>query len=370
MIQQQRLLDNFLSYVKIDSEGGHERAMGERLVQDLTALGLEVKTDRAGETYGSDGFNVFARLPGTISGDPILLSAHMDTVVPGCGVTPVITDGVISSCGDTILGGDDKSGICGIIEAVQVILENGLPHREAEIVFSIGEEGGMRGVKAFDASQLKSRRAYVFDSSGDVGKIIVEAPGQIKIFADVVGRSAHAGLAPEEGISAIWVMAKAIAKMNLLRIDEETTCNIGTIRAEYATNIVPERAHMMAEVRSRNVDKLNAQAEHIRRCLQEVCDEAGATLECELRTNYLSYCIPADSETVRFALEAAERLGCKAFAARGGGGSDANIYNQKGIEAVVLATGMTKVHTTKETLKISSLNDTARWALELLTHQE
>ncbi len=368
MIQKERLLQEFLEFVQIDSESGNERAMGEKLVEVLRGLGLEVKTDKAGETFGSNGFNVFARLPGSMAGEPYVMSAHMDTVVPGVGIKPFVKDGVIYSGDDTILGGDDKSGICGILEAVRVILEKKLPHREAEIVFSIGEEGGMRGAKAFDTTQLKAKRAYVFDSSGDVGKIIVGAPGQIKIFADVVGRRAHAGLAPEEGVSAIQVAAHGIAKMNLLRIDEETTCNIGTIKAEYATNIVPDRVSLIAEVRSRNLDKLNAQADHMKNCLQTACDDFGATLECELRTNYVSYNVPNDSAVVTDALAAMERIGVKGFTALGGGGSDANVYNQKGLQAVVLGTGMTKVHTTQETITVANLENTARLALDLLTH--
>ena len=367
MINAERLLDTFFRYVQIDSESGHEKAMGETLVEDVKALGLEPITDKAGETFDSDGFNVFFRFPGTLPGDLFVLSAHMDTVVPGRGIKPFIEDGVIKSGPDTILGGDDKSGICGVLEAITTILEKGIPHRTAEVVFSIGEEGGMRGAKAFDMSQLKSKRAFVLDSSGDVGKVIVGAPGQIKIFADVVGKRAHAGLAPEQGISAIQVAAKGIAKMNLLRIDEETTCNIGTIKAEYATNIVPDRVSLIAEVRSRNFDKLNAQAAHIRDCLQEACDEAGAKLEIELRTNYVSYLVPETSDTVKMVLDAAERIGVKGFTALGGGGSDANIFNRNGIKAVVLGTGMTKVHTTEETLKVSNLNNIAELAYALLT---
>lgn len=368
MINRERLLKEFLEFVQIDSESGHERAMGEKLVEVLTGMGLEAKTDEAGKTFGSDGFNVFARFPGDMEGDAVMMSAHMDTVKPGQGIKPYIEDGVIRSGEDTILGGDDKSGICGILEAVRTAQEKKLPHREVEIVFSIGEEGGMRGAKAFDASRLKAKRGYIFDSSGDVGKVIVSAPGQIKLYADVVGRRAHAGLAPEEGISAIQVMAKGIAAMNLLRIDPETTCNIGTIQAEFATNIVPDRCHIVAEVRSRNLDKLNAQAAHMRDCLQKACDDAGAVLECRLETNYVSYVVDENSEMVRDILAAAERIGCKGFTTPGGGGSDANIYNQKGIPSVVLGTGMTKVHTTQEILKVENLENTARLALELMTH--
>ena len=368
MINAERLLDTFLRYVQIDSESGHEKVMGETLVRDVKALGLDPIIDKAGETFGSDGFNVFFRFPGTLPGDPFVLSAHMDTVVPGKGIRPFIEDGIIKSGPDTILGGDDKSGICGILEAITTILEKGLPHRTAEVVFSIGEEGGMRGAKAFDMSQLQSKRAFVLDSSGDVGKVIVGAPGQIKIFADVVGKRAHAGLAPEQGISAIQVAAKGIARMNLLRIDEETTCNIGVIKSEFATNIVPDTCEFFAEVRSRNLDKLNAQAKHMQDCLQAGCDEMGAKLDCELLTNYVSYSIDPAGDVVKPLLAAFERMGLTPVVTAGGGGSDANIYNQKGIPSVVLGTGMTKVHTKEETIKVDNLNKTAELCLELLTH--
>ncbi len=368
MIKRERLLREFFDFVQIDSESGNERAMGEKLVETFMELGLEVTTDKAGETFGSNGFNVLARLPGTMRGEPYVLSAHMDTVKPGVGIKPFVKDGVIYSGDDTILGGDDKSGICGILEAIRSIQEERLPHRPAEIVFSIGEEGGMRGAKAFDTKQLKGKRVYVFDSSGDVGKIIIGAPGQIKIFATVIGRRAHAGLAPEEGISAIQVAAHGISMMRLLRIDEETTCNIGTIQADYATNIVPDRVNLIAEVRSRSVNKLNAQANHMRDCLQSACEKFGAKLECELRTNYVSYNLSPESAVVRDLLGAMDCIGIRGFTALGGGGSDANIYNQKGLQAVVLGTGMTKVHTTQEHISVENLVDTARLAQALLTH--
>ncbi len=369
MINKERLLKQFLEYVQIDSESKHEAAMGRRLVEDLTAMGLEVITDKAGETFGSDGFNVLARFPGDLPGETMMLSAHMDTVVPGNGVKPVIVNGVIHSDGTTVLGGDDKSGICGIIEAVRTIQEKHLPHRSAELLFSIGEEGGMKGAKAFDASLLKSKCGYILDSSGAPGKVIVQAPGQMKIDANVYGKKAHAGLAPEEGISAIQVAAKGVAAMNLLRIDEETTCNIGTFTADFATNIVPDKVHIFGEIRSRNYDKLVRQGEHMRSCLEKACNEAGARLECELITNYVSYKIEEDSDIVNYVVKAIESIGCKPLITAGGGGSDANIWNQKGIPSVVLGTGMTKVHTAEETLKIADLEDTARLSLALLTLQ-
>lgn len=368
MVNEKRLLDTFLEYIQIDSETRNEKAMGERLVADLKELGLEVHTDQAGESFGSNGFNVYASLAGTIPGDPTIYCAHMDTVVPGNGVKASISDGVIKTDGTTVLGGDDKSGIVSIIEALRVIRENNLPCRNIEVLFTIGEEDGMHGAKNMDYSALKGKEAMVFDSSGEIGKIVTCGPGQIKIHADIIGRSAHAGLAPETGISAIQTAALGIAKMKLLRIDEETTCNIGTLKSEFATNIVPERAELIAEARSRNLDKLNAQAAHMKQCLEEACAETGATLEIEMNTTYVSFRVENDDPLVKRVFDSCERLGYTASTANGGGGSDANVMVLHGIKPIVLATGMTKVHTTAETLKVEDLNKCARLILDLMTH--
>ena len=369
MINKERLLHKFLEYVQIDSESGNEKAMGEQLVKDLTALGLEVHTDQAGTKCGSNGFNVYARLKGTLAGEPLIYSSHMDTVVPGVGVKPQIKDGIIYSDGTTVLGGDDKSGIAAIMEALTTIKENGLPCHTVEVAFSIGEETGMLGAKNMDCNWFTAKKAVVLDHGGEIGNMVNRGPGQLKLFATVIGRAAHAGLAPEKGISAIQVAAKGIAQMQLLRIDEETTCNIGTFKSIGATNIVPAKAEIIGEIRSRNLDKLNAHANSLVHCLQKACDEAGATLECELRTNYSSFNVPEDDPFLQRLTKVYEALGCPVEIEAGGGGSDANIFALHGITPIIVSTGMTNVHTTQELLKISDLEKAGEFVFGLMTRE-
>ncbi|MBQ7796274.1 MAG: M20/M25/M40 family metallo-hydrolase [Lachnospiraceae bacterium] len=368
MINEKRVLDTFLEYVQIDSESRNEKEMAERLVADLQALGLEVKTDHAGEGFGSNGFNVCAYLEGTLPGETTIMNAHMDTVAPGNGIKPIVENGIVHTDGSTILGADDKAGVAAIMEAVRTVIEKKLPCRNTEILFTIGEDCGLYGAKHMDYSMLKGKEVYVFDHTGEVGKVVNCGPGQINIRATVIGKSSHAGLAPENGISAIKVAAKAIAKMNLMRIDEETTCNIGTWKAEYATNIVPDQAKLIAEVRSRNLDKLNAQANHIKDCLQETCDEMGAKLEIELTTNYVSFQIELDDPLVKRVEEACGRLGYRFYSEKGAGGSDANIMILHGIKPLVVGVGMTDAHTGNEFIKIDDLNKSAELVLDLMTH--
>jgi len=367
MIQKERLLTTFLDYVKIDSESTCEKEMAQRVADDLRAVGCRISFDESGEKTGSDTGNLYCTLPADAPGEPILFCAHLDTVTPGRGVKPVIRDGVIYSSGDTVLGGDDKSGIAAIVEALRTVAEQNLPHPEIQLVFTVCEEVGLRGSKALDYDRITARRAVVLDSSGNPGKIITQAPGQYKINAAVIGRRAHAGVAPEEGISAIQVLAHAVSAMRLLRIDEETTANIGTFCSQYATNIVPDRAELKAEARSRSDEKLEAQVRHMTDCLQQACDRFGAQLELEQTHSYSAYSHAPDDPFVQTVAEACRRAGLEPQFAASGGGSDANHLNAHGIRALVLGTGMAKVHTTQEELRIENLEGTARLALALMT---
>lgn len=365
MINKERLLSTFLEYVQIDSESTHEGAIAARVAEDLKAIGCEVYVDNSGEKTGSETGNLYCTLPGNAEGEPILFAAHMDTVVPGVGVEPVIEDGVIRSKGDTVLGGDDKSGIAAIVEALRTIVEKDLPHPTIEGLFTVCEEVGLRGSRHMDYSRITARKAAVLDSSGDAGKIITAAPGQYKLNVSIIGRRAHAGVAPEEGISAIQVLCEAVSNMKLLRIDEETTANIGTISAQYATNIVAERAELIGECRSRRDDKLEAQGRHMMDCLQAACDKYGAALEGGLTKSYSAYSYPEDDPFVQEVMDACRRAGLEPSLAASGGGSDANNMSANGLKALVLGTGMTKVHTVQEEITVKNLEDTAALVLAM-----
>lgn len=367
MINKERVLDIFLNYVQIDSESGNEKEMAERLRDDLQALGLRVKTDHAGEGFGSNGFNVCGYLEGTLPGEPTILCAHMDTVAPGNGIRPIVENGIVHTDGSTILGADDKSGVAAIMEAVQTIVEKKLPCRSAEILFTIGEDCGLEGAKHMDYSMVKGKEALVFDHHGPIGTVMNQAPGHYRVHAEVIGRASHAGIAPEKGINAIQVMAKAIAKMNLMRIDEETTCNISMMQSNYATNIVPEHAEFLAEIRSHSKEKLDAQAEHMRSCLQEACDEMGAQFKYEVSVTFGNFNLEESDPLMQRVKQSCERLGYPFIMERGGGGSDANIMVLHGIKPLIVGCGMEKVHTGDEYVEIEDLHKTSMLIVDFLT---
>lgn len=375
MINQERLSGLFLDLVRISSPSRHEHEVAARLREELAALGAEVTVDGAGEQVGGTTGNLIGRVRGTAPGaPPLLLSAHMDTVVPCEKVRPVVEGTIVRTDGTTVLGGDDKSGCAIIVEALRTLRDRGLPHGDVEVVFTICEEMGLLGAKHLDVAGLRSRTGLVFDCDG-VDELITQGPAADKMVFRVHGREAHAGVAPETGISAIRVAAEAIAAMRLGRIDEETTANLGVIEGGLATNIVPPAVLIRGEARSRDLGKLDAQTRHMRECFETAAGrhEVGvgseiyrARVEAEIRRDYDRLNVPADARIVRLVTAAARGLGREVRVRATGGGCDANVLNGKGLQIANLGTGMREIHTVKEWIDLRDLWTVAELTLEVL----
>ena len=370
MIQEQRLAGIFDQLVRIDSVSRTEGRFAQVLTRLLSDLGAKVETDDAGEKTGGDSGNLYAVFPGTRQAPPLLLSAHMDTVTPGKNIVPQFKDGVFTSLGDTILGADDKSAIAVILEVLTLVREKDLPCPPLEIVFSVCEEIGLLGAKHVDLGRITAKMGYALDS-GDVSKIVVKAPGANKIQFTVHGKAAHAGAEPEKGINAIQLAAKAVAQMNLGRIDGETTCNIGLIQGGQATNIVPETVVLKGEARSHDEDKLAAVTRKMVRAFEAVIppdEKTGARLETVVERDFFAMNIPKDHELVTLAQAAAADCDMEMTLKTGGGGSDANIFFGKGLMVGILGTGMKNAHTIKESIRLADMVKSGELLLSILKH--
>ena len=367
MIEKQRVLQEFMELVAIPSSSRAERQIADVLKQKLAAIGLSVEEDNAGEKIGGNAGNLIARLPSTISGAPcIMLSAHMDSVEPCAGIRPQRKDGVITSAGDTILGSDCKSGIVPILEALRRVQEEKIPHGEILVVFTVAEEGGLNGAKNIDPEKIRADIGYALDGSGIPGVITTMAPGQNHLELIVHGKTAHAGLEPEAGINAIVLAGKALARVPQGRIDFETTCNVGLIKGGVATNIVPDRAEITLETRSRNLDKLTRLTKGIVEMVTAEVEKNGGRAECQVTKKYDPYVLEEASQVICTAVLAAQAVGLTAVLEGSGGGSDANFFNRYGIPSAVLGTGMSKVHTKEEFIREEHLFQTAELTLELI----
>ncbi|MEN6372682.1 MAG: M20/M25/M40 family metallo-hydrolase [Armatimonadota bacterium] len=368
MINQERLVSTFLDLVKIDSLSKNERKVADYLRPKLEALGFEVKEDDAGSKINGNSGNLIAtKIGGLEKGPRLFFSAHMDTVESNAGFEPIITDGVIHTDGNTILGADDKAGIAAILEAVNAAIEDKIPFRSLQVLYSISEEIGLFGATYTDpADILPDSIGYVFDTEKPVGGIVVSAPSHATVNVKVKGKAAHAGIHPENGISAIVAASKAISKMKLGRVDPETTANIGIIEGGKARNIVPDEVYVKAEARSRNEEKLAVQIDHMTKVFEDAASEMGANAGVDVQREYVTYRWNEEDEPIKLAKRAAEVLGMKPEYIQGGGGSDANIFNAKGIPAVVIGCGYEGAHSRQEKVAIADLKKAAEYALSLI----
>jgi len=367
VINQQRLLNRLVEYVQIDSETRNEKVYADHMISILKKLGFEIVRDNAGEKIGSNTNNIIAKRKGEKAGPSLALSAHLDTVTPGIGIEPVIEDGVIRSKGDTILGSDDKAGIAAIVEAIETAIEQQAPMGDLELLLTIAEEGGLNGSRNMDYSLVDSKYAFVFDSGGAPGEIMIQGPAQDKIEIVITGRPAHAGVCPEEGISAIQVAAHAIDQMKLLRIDEETTANIGIIKGGKATNIVCPEVTIQAEARSLKNEKLDIQTKHMVACFEDACKTYNADYRVDVERAYDAYLFEKNDPFLEYTRKHVEAAGLTPEEAASGGGSDTNVYNANGIKALNLGIGMSKCHTLEEFIKVEHLNQSAELVYQMIT---
>lgn len=364
-INVDRAVQSFLSLVRIDSVTYEEQRIIQHITRAFEALGLTVRNDGTGRDGAG---NLLIRIPGTRAHvPPLLLSAHTDTVEPGRGVKPRVEDGVIRSDGTTVLAADNKASVAALLEAVQVLTEQRLPHRAVELVLTWGEERGHAGAVAFDAGQLAARMGATLDDAAPPGRVTVAAPAYRSIRARFVGRAAHAGADPEHGISAIVAAAHAITRMRLGRLDHETTANVGIIRGGTARNAIPGAAELEAEARSRDNAKLDRQVADMRAAMEAGAREMGARVELDIKQEYAAYRHAETEPMVQEAMRAVRAVGLTPALGESGGGSDANTFNEKGIQCVNLGIGMADMHTVNESIRIADLGKTCELALALMT---
>jgi tripeptide aminopeptidase len=373
MVNQQRLAETFKFLTEIDSISKEEGILAAKIREILVSMGAEIQVDNAGERIGGNTGNLIAKFKGNTSVSPLLLNAHMDTVEPGRGVKAVLKNGTFTSDGTTILGADDKSAIAILLETFSVLKENNLAHGPLEVVFTVCEEIGLLGAKHLDFSLITAKYGFAVDATDTEG-IVTRAPSANHLEFEIHGKDAHAGAAPEKGINAILLAGKAIAGLELGRIDAETTCNIGIIEGGMATNIVPNRVVVKGEARSHDDEKLNKITDQIVSAFKGVVDDYKEKhsdnllprVDIRINKDFSRTHIPSDHPVVVLATRAAENLGRKMKTKTSGGGADANVFFEKGILTGVLGTGMRDMHSVRESVNLDDMVRTSELLLEII----
>jgi len=362
--------NTFLELVQIDSHSLSEGRMAKRCKDELINLGFSVIEDEAGRLLGGETGNLIATLIGDKDRPPVLLAAHMDTVKPGQHVQPFVDEqGIVWSDGTTVLGADDKAGVTAILGALRAIREHNIPHGTIQVVLTIAEEIGLQGARHVDGGKLCASYGLSLDSSGSLGTYAVAGPAQVKWSAHIQGKAAHAGVAPEEGISAIKVAAQAVAAMPHGRIDDETTVNIGRFIGEAPTNIVADSVTLLGEARSRNPIRLQETLDAISLALHQAAEKAGAVATFTAEQMYDGFRFGERDGIRKRVVQALQEAGYTPHPVEVGGGSDANIL-QTHVPMMNIGIGYQDIHSTREHIAVSDIVGAATVALAFCTIAE
>ena len=380
LINRDRLIEEFQKLAGFDAPSYQEKEIAEYLKEKLKTLGLTVEEDHAKEKILSEdagrtgtASNLYAYLKGSGKEKPILFSAHMDTVSPGIGKKAVLQDdGRITSAGDTVLGADDISGLVSILEALTVIKEKGLEHRNLEILFTVAEEPYCSGSRFVEYERLHAKEGYVLDLTGPVGTAATAAPSIISLRIGIHGRASHAGFAPEKGINALSVAADALANIRTGRVYENLTVNFGTIHGGSGRNIVPEDVFIEGEIRCLEHERGLCEADLIKEIFEKAAKHYGAKISFEVTQHIHSYGVSWQKSVVQRFLRAAKKTAkrTKPECITTYGGSDANRLNENGIETIVLACAMENSHALDEYTTIAELERSAELVLHLMTDNQ
>ena len=357
----------FVRLCEIPSPSRHEQAIAKVVRHELIAIGASVTEDGAADAIPAGCGNIVARFAATVEGGtPIALCAHLDTVPNSGPIEVKLVDGFLTNHHADILGGDNKSAVAAVIEAVRRIVGEDRPHAGIDVILTPCEEIGLQGAARFDPSSTQAAMVFVFDHTGPIGGIVVAAPSLRKIDATFVGRTAHAGIVPEQGRSAIEAAARAVSRMPLGRIDAVTTANVGTVHGGTATNVVAERCTVTAEARSLDEKVLAQQVMAMLDALTWAATEAEVDLESRVVNEFTGYRLSDRDPQVRLARQALEACGLEVSLVETGGGADTNAFLRNGLASVNLCNDMIDVHTPDEKIAVESLQRTVDVALALV----
>lgn len=365
--ERERLHQTFEALCRIASPSGHERPCADWVSEELRALGLDVEEDGAGSAAGADAGNLFTRIPGR-GERAIMLCAHLDTVPATAPIEPELVGGAWRNANAGILGADNKAAVAVLVELARRVLAvgTGAPEVGLELVFTVSEENGLHGAKAFDVGRLCSQLGYVLDHASPIGEIVVASPTYQRFTADLRGRAAHAGIRPESGRSAIVAAANAIAGLPVGRLDAETTCNVGLVQGGTATNVVPERCRVEGEVRGLQDRRVEEVLTALIDRFQDAADSAECDLDVTVERMFGGYRTKPSEPLVLTAARALSACGYSPRHIATGGGSDANAFQAQGFPCANLANGTERNHEPQERVGVDALEGMLEVAMALL----
>lgn len=343
-IYADQLYRTLVELVRIPSTSGHEEYVRGYLEQHLTELGLTTQVDDMG--------NLIATLDG--EGTPVLLNAHMDRVAPGLGHTPILTDGVLYSDGQTNLGADDAAGITIILEVVRRAIEQQLQIPPLVLLFTVQEECGLCGAHGFDTARWNVADGIVFDNAFEAGVVVSKATAYETFDITITGKSGHPGQDLTGTVNAIEIFHQANFPLGSLALDQ-TRINIGKISGGHARNAIPDTVKIEGEIRSFEATEIRQRYRlQIQEGFEEAAQRLGGRVEINFKVQHEGYSISPDEPLLTMYQIALSQRGSTLNMRPTFIGSDTGSF-RPAIRAFTISTGVVKEHTVEEHVALAPL---------------
>jgi acetylornithine deacetylase/succinyl-diaminopimelate desuccinylase-like protein len=298
--------------------------------------------------------NVYARLPGKSAANPLLVSAHLDTVFASTtGLEFSLEAGRIygPGIGDNALGVAALFGLLWLLREANVELAHDL-----WFAANVCEEGlgNLRGMKAVVDRFGASARAYLVVEGTALGMVYHRAVGvrRYRVIARTAGGHSWSDYGQP---SAVHELARLVTQITSLQIpaSPRTTLNVGVISGGTGVNVLASEAQFELDLRSESVEAMNGTAGQVEEMIRSSRKE-GVAMEIQVIGERPSGEIPTDHPLAQLAARCLSEQGLKAKFMSGS--TDANVPLSRGFPAVVLGiTTGAGAHTVHEYVDIAPM---------------
>jgi tripeptide aminopeptidase len=383
--------EHLMRFLEVEGVTGEEAAIAAAVTEELIKVGVPasaIRFDTANERIPlpTQTGNLIVDLPGTMEGPRIVFSTHLDTVPLCAGAKPRRDGNRIVGDGTTALGGDNRTGCGVLVTLAETLIQQKLPHPPITLLLTVREESGLHGARELDPADLGGAAMCFNVDSKFVAELVTGAVGQVNWEVEITGKAAHAGVAPDKGISATLVGSIAIAEANrggwfgkVVKSEGQGTSNVGIFGGKQgkpagdATNVVTDYVHIVGEARSADVTFAQVIADKYKEAFElaqsQVKDADGNTAEIRFTSkfSYPSFHLGDDAPAVKHAKRAVEALGLQPTTVFSNGGLDANWLDKHGVPTVTFGAGQYEIHTIKEYVDVLEYFQGCRLAVILAT---
>lgn len=222
------------------------------------------------------------------------------------------------------------------------------------MIFTVEEEIGCVGARNLVFNTIKSKKAIIVDSSSRCGFITIGAPFIQSFSGEIIGKMAHSR-APEEGINAINCFAEFVKMFRPGRISKYCVSNIGFVSGGRGGNVICDQINFVGEIRAIDNDVFRKRVIILKKILKNACRKFGAKYKLKMEESVVGYDHKKNSALVKMICNGIKKTGLKVSYEKRMGATDANVFCEKGIEALSIGYGREKCHSVKENIRVSDL---------------